>query len=79
MTPPLRQVEELALTLPAAEREELATRLLRSLDDAPLSEVDEAWVQEAERRFQDLVAGKVKGIPGHQVISDIRRELGWQT
>ena len=79
MTPQLKEIEGLALSLPPTEREELAQTLLGSLDDEPLTEIDEAWIEVAERRLDDLLTGKVRGIPGEQVIPEIRRELGWQS
>ncbi len=79
MTQQLREVEGLALDLSRSDREQLVHRLLSSLDDRPINEVDEAWIAEAERRFQELVDGKVQGIPRSQVIPEIRRELGWQS
>jgi len=41
--------------------------------------IDEAWIREAERRLQELVDGRVEGIPRNQVIPEIRRELGWES
>jgi putative addiction module component (TIGR02574 family) len=72
------EIEDAAMQLPAAERELLANRLLRSLDGDPVSEVDQAWIDEAERRFQDHQAGRTRAIPGSQVFEEIRQELGWQ-
>ena len=52
--------------------------LVQSLEDAPTSEVDAAWIEEAERRYEKWRAGKTEGIPGPQFFPDIRRELGWR-
>ena len=49
----LQQIEEQALSLPPTDRELLAQRLLHSLDNAPLSDIDEAWIEEAEKRYND--------------------------
>jgi putative addiction module component (TIGR02574 family) len=78
MSPVLKELERKALELSPQEREELADNILRSLDDAPLTTIDEAWVAEAERRYNDFKSGKTKGIPGDKVFDQIRRELGWQ-
>lgn len=74
----VKELEAEALRLSPAERETLATELFRSLDTQPLSEVDAAWVAEADRRFQELRLGQVQGVPGDRVFGEIRRELGWQ-
>ena len=79
MTSESKHVEGLALALPLAERKELARTLLCSLDEEPLDDVDQAWVQEAQRRLEQLLEGRVEGIPGERVFPEIERELGWQS
>lgn len=74
----LKEIEEKALLLPPTEREVLAERLLHSLDNEYLTDVDEAWIQEAERRYQQYQNDKSRGILGDKVFDNIRRELGWQ-
>lgn len=78
MSPIVKEIERQALQLPPEERETLANHLLRSLDEAPLTAIDQAWVEEAEKRYQDYQAGNVKGISGDEVFTQIRRELGWK-
>ena len=46
----LKEIEEKALSLPEDERETLIKNLVYSLQDSSLSEIDEAWIIEAERR-----------------------------
>jgi putative addiction module component (TIGR02574 family) len=72
----LEDIQAQALRLPPLDREMLAGALLHSLDDAPLSEVDQAWIAEAERRYDDWLAGRSKVISGEHFFSDLRRELG---
>jgi putative addiction module component (TIGR02574 family) len=62
----MEQVEREALSLPGEERARLAEKLWESLDDsgAPLSE---AWVEEIERRRQEVRAGSAKPVPGAEV------------
>lgn len=74
----LKEIEEKALTLPIADREVLIKNLVYSLQDSTLSEIDEAWIEEAERRYEDYKAGIIKGIPGDRIFAEIRQELGWQ-
>jgi putative addiction module component (TIGR02574 family) len=71
------EIEREAMQLTVAERERLANQLLQSLVEAPLNEVDQAWVEEAERRFQDFTSGRTQGVSGDQIFSQIREELGW--
>jgi putative addiction module component (TIGR02574 family) len=79
MSNSLEQLEQDALALSPEEREMLAERLLRSTDGAELTEIDSAWAREADRRYEDYLTGKVQGIPGDQIFSQIRRELGWSS
>jgi len=74
----LKEIETKALTLPADEREVLIKNLVYSFQDSPHSEIDEAWIQEAERRYENFKSGTTKGIPGEQIFAEIRRELGWR-
>jgi putative addiction module component (TIGR02574 family) len=70
----LDQITKDALSLPSDARATLAERLLQSLDDNELSEIDQAWIEEAERRYQELKEGKVQGIPAHEVFAQFREE-----
>ncbi len=77
MSPVLKEVEMQAALLPPRERESLVATLIQGLDQGSLTEVDEAWVEEAEKRYQDYVKGRIQGIHGDRVFSEIRQELGW--
>ena len=79
MAPELEKIQQQALLLSPADRETLAERLVRSLGGEPANEVDEAWIQEAERRYQDHKSGKTPGIPADRVFTEIRQELKWQS
>jgi putative addiction module component (TIGR02574 family) len=78
MTPLLEQIEQQAKNLSREERERLIADLMAGLEGEPLTEIEQAWIDEAERRYDDLVSGRVKGIPAQEAISNIRRELGWK-
>ena len=78
MSPRLQQIEAEALRLPPEERESLAGVLVQSLEDASVNEIDAAWIEEAEQRFQKRQAGKTDGIPSEKFFLEIRRDLGWR-
>ena len=71
---PLADLEEKALALSPEERERLAGTLIRSLEDEPLSDFDEAWLEVAESRYTAYKAGKRQGNSGDRVFGDIREE-----
>jgi len=53
----LDEIQRQALQLSPPERESLAGSLLHSLKNEPLSDIDKAWVIEAERRFEEIISG----------------------
>jgi putative addiction module component (TIGR02574 family) len=50
----------------------LAGHLLESLDQPEQMEVDAAWSEEIERRIRDVDEGRVKLIPGEEVLAELR-------
>ena len=61
--------------LSVEERELLAERLLATVSGAPMTEVDEMWVEEAERRYSAWKAGRTKAIAAEQALAELRGEL----
>jgi hypothetical protein len=55
MASKLDQIEEAAMALPTAERAQLVTRLVASLDEATDDDVELAWIAEAEQRDQEAI------------------------
>ena len=74
---PLQDLEAQALRLSAADREALADALLQSLNQAALEPIDPAWIDEAERRYQDWRSDRNQGLTGQGFFKGIRQELGW--
>ncbi len=71
----LEKVEHDALSLPQDERAFLADRLLSSLGGEVLNDVDAAWVQEAERRYDEYKQGKRQPISASAVFAEADRIL----
>ncbi|HXJ96831.1 MAG TPA: addiction module protein [Terriglobia bacterium] len=67
------QLLEEALSLPPAERAQLAEQILTSLDFGERSEIDALWAQEAEERLDAFERGQLKAIPAADVFRDIKR------
>jgi putative addiction module component (TIGR02574 family) len=67
MTQEANELLEKALTLPEADRAELAGNLMASLDAAVDPDVDAAWQEEVARRRRDIQSGKVKSIAWEEV------------
>lgn len=69
----LDQLEAEILKLPREIRARLAERLLSSLDDD--SEIEEAWVAEAEHRYQRYLEGDEEVVSVDNVLARLREEF----
>ncbi|NOY61289.1 MAG: addiction module protein, partial [Calditrichaeota bacterium] len=67
-----------AFKLDENERELLAEKLFQSLKRNTFDDVDEAWIEEIERRYQAYQKGSTKPIPASRVFDDIRKDMGWE-
>ena len=73
MVPAIRDLEDVLLALPRAERARLAERLLASLDDE--SEVEEAWQAEVRSRLDRFRAGEIEAVSAQSVHDEAQRRL----
>ena len=72
----LDQIATEAMQLPASSRSELAEKVVESLDFSEDDDVQRAWTTEAVRRRDEVRSGRVKTVPGEQVLDQVRRMLG---
>jgi len=70
----LEDLEAAALKLSVKARARLAQRLLRSIEPSAESEIDRLWIEEAQRRHEELVRG-AQAIPAEQVFAKARARL----
>lgn len=73
MNATLEQIARDALLLTPAQRAELADFLVESLDSTPPDETQRLWIEEANRRLEEVRSGNVKTIPGEGVLAEARR------
>lgn len=66
-------LEAQLLRLPTEERAYLARVLIESLDAQP--DLDPSWLEEAQRRAQELRAGTVARVPAATALANARRRL----
>lgn len=66
------QVFREALELEQSDRAELAELLIDSLDPSVEEGVEEAWMEEVERRAAELDSGAAKTIPWDSVRARLR-------
>ncbi len=76
VTPQLSELLEKALALSTRDRSLLIDRLMASLDEESAEAgVEAAWDEEIKRRIDDIRSGRVKTIPGEQVLREIADEF----
>lgn len=73
VTPQLSELLEKALALSTQDRGLLIERLIASLDEEPAEQgAEAAWDDEIKRRIDDIRSGRVKTIPGEQVLRRLK-------
>jgi acyl-CoA reductase-like NAD-dependent aldehyde dehydrogenase len=78
MAKAVKDIEREIRALSSEERAELMRSLIADLD-APAdadADVERAWLETSQRRYRELVEGKVRGIPGPLVFDRLRKRLG---
>lgn len=75
MTERARRIELAAQKLAVAERERLAERLLTGLGSETLSDIEEKWVREAERRYRRWKKDRSRSLPAAKMLRELRKEL----
>ena len=70
------QIVAEARQLPREKKTELFDLLLVETFAQPDPEIDTAWRLETRRRIAEIESGQVKGIPGEQVMAELRQIVG---
>jgi hypothetical protein len=63
----LKSIESAALHLPLKDSAKLVQRLLLSLDLLSESEIENAWLKEAQKRAQEIDGGDVQLVSAEEV------------
>jgi putative addiction module component (TIGR02574 family) len=64
-----------AMQLPSPLRAQLAQRLVESLDDSEIDQIEQIWAAEAIRRRDDIRSGRVQPVDGETVLKEVRRSV----
>ncbi len=67
------RLEAEILKLPRSVRARLAERLISSLDEE--DEIEQAWAEEADRRYKAFLNGEETMTPLEEVLDAIRKEF----
>ncbi len=76
MSMTIDQIVAEARQLPREKKTELFDLLLVETFAQPDPEIDAAWRIETRRRIAEIESGQVKGIPGEQVMAELRQIVG---
>ena len=76
MSMTLQQIVSEARQLPRDQLSELFDLLLVESFAQPDPEIDAAWRMETRNRVTEIQNGQVKGIPGEQVMAELRQIVG---
>jgi putative addiction module component (TIGR02574 family) len=71
----LSEVERQAFELSVKERAVLAEHLLASLDSLTLTENEELWLDEADRRYKAYKSGQTDSFSAASVIQEARDRI----
>ncbi len=61
--------------LPINERAKLLRALIADLDAPAEADVQQAWLEESERRLAEIENGTAKTVPGREVLDEARSRL----
>lgn len=75
MSNAFKEIESSALKLSEKQRARLVTRLLDSLEKRKKYDVEKIWLEEIERRNDELEAGNLELIPADEVFRNARKLL----
>lgn len=68
----IESIEQAVLRLQPGARAKLAHSLVESLGALSREQLEILWLDEAERRDEEMESGTVQGIPGEEVFARIR-------
>lgn len=71
----LQELEDSIRSLSAADLMHLLRDLIADLDGAMESDVERAWLEEAERRHKEQKQGIVEPIPAEEVFARARAQI----
>jgi putative addiction module component (TIGR02574 family) len=75
MSTTVAELEAKIRTLSNEDKAELLRALIGELDGPADADVERAWLIEAQRRYREVIEGKVKPVPGERVFENVRARL----
>ena len=75
MSTDVAEIEAKIQSLRFEDKTKLLRPLIAELDGPADADVERAWLMEAQRRYREVLEGKVKPIPGERVFENARARL----
>ena len=75
MSTSFKELKKKARALTSKEKATLARILIEELDSSTDENVEQLWIEEAERRYQAYKAGELTVRPGDEVMRKARQRL----
>lgn len=75
MSTDVAQIEAKIRLLSFEDKAELLRALIGELDGPADTDVEQAWLREAQRRHREIAEGKVQPVPAQQVFDRLRARL----
>jgi putative addiction module component (TIGR02574 family) len=75
MSTVVAEIEAKIRTLSLEDKTDLVRALIAELDGPTDPGVERAWLEEAQRRYREVVEGKVKPVSGERVFENLRARL----
>jgi putative addiction module component (TIGR02574 family) len=72
----ITDIEKAVFNLPPDERAALAYRIWDSLEGFSDADIEKAWMDEADRRWQEIKDGEVSCIPAEEAMK--RARAAWR-
>jgi len=71
----LDELEKQSRLLTVQEKATLARILIEGLDQSKVSDVEQLWVSESQRRYEAYLKGEIEAYPGDEVMTRARNRL----
>lgn len=75
MSTVVAEIEAKIRSLSLEDKTDLVRTLIAELDGPADPGVERAWLEEAQRRYREVVEGKVKPVSGERVFENLRARL----
>jgi hypothetical protein len=75
MSRPVAELEAEIRSLNSDDKTGLIRALLAELDGPVETDVERAWIEEAQQRHREIIDGTVQPVPGDRVFENLRARL----